>query len=208
MPHSKQNADEILAPHMDRLGKVFPTAWERWEQYGEAAPELRLQTCPRSQASLLSNFATYSAEELFADMAPEVVLTHQPGFLLMIFQSKLHVRLKKFRGAGSYLTSGIPTTQHDLFEMQQPTITGFPEASNCVHGYVLKADNSYFRETTIRCSTGKRLHWTIEVPLLEKGEVIEHRPAQALPAQDRDIVSPGLSSTIMDDRTEEGEVGG
>ncbi len=206
MPHSKQDAQEILDPHMDKLGEIFPTAWDRWEEFGEAAPELRLEVCPRTRSSMLSNFATNAAKKIFAGMGPEVVLTDQPGFLLVIFQSKLHVRLKKYRGGGLYQTHGIPTDQQKLYEAQQSPLPGFPEASNCVHGYVLKADNSYYRETTIKCSTGKRLHWTIDIPL-EEATVVEHRPAQAPPAPSRDIVAPGLSSKIIPD-TEEGEVGG
>jgi hypothetical protein len=201
MPHSQDEAQEILEPHMTKLGEIFPTAWDRWEEFGKAAPELRLEVCPRTRSSMLSNFATNAAEKILAGRS-EVVLTDQPGFLLMIFQSKLHVRLKKYRGGGLYQTHGIPTDQQKLYEGQQP-LPGFPEASNCVHGYVLKADNSYYRETTIRCSTEKRLHWTIDVPLLEQRGTVEQ-----LPASSEGIVPPGLSSTIKEDKAEEGGIGG
>jgi hypothetical protein len=202
MPHSKQDAQEILDPHMAKLSEIFPAAWDRWEEFGETAPELRLEVCSRTRSSMLSNFATNAAVKIFGGMGPEVVLTDQPGFLLMIFQSKLYVRLKKYRGGGSYQTHSIPTDQQKLYDAQQP-LPGFPEASNCVHGYVLKADNSYYRETTIRCSTGKRLHWTINVPLLEQPGTVEQ-----LPASGGDIVPPDLNSTIKEDKAEEGGIGG
>jgi len=202
MPHSKQAAEEILDPHMDKLAEIFPAAWERWEEFGKAAPEVRLEVCPRTRSSMLSNFATNAAEKVFAGRGPEVVLTDQPGFLLMIFESKLHVRLKKYRSGGTYQAYGIPTEQQQLYEAQQP-LTGFPEASNCVHGYILKTDNSYYRETTIRCATGKRLHWTIDVPLLEQRGTVEQ-----LPASSADIVPPDLSSTIKEKKAEEGGIGG
>jgi hypothetical protein len=201
MPHSKAEAEAVLAPYMDQLGQIFPAAWDMWEEFGEKMPQARLQISKRSRASMLNDFAASAAEEVLG--GTEVVLTDQPGFLLMIFDSKLHVRLKKYRSR-TCQTSGIATTQREMFEMQQPTLTGFPEASNCVLGYVLKQDASGYLETPIKCSTGKALHWKLDVPLIERGKVVEH-----LPAHTGDVVEPGISSTLRDDeRTEEGGVGG
>ena len=156
---------------------------------------------------MINDFAATIAEEVLVD-APGVVLTDQPGFLLAIFDSKLNVRLKKYRGRGCQ-TSGIPTTQRELFELQQPTLTGFPESSNCVHGYVLKGDASGFEETAIKCSTGNFLHWKIDVPMGGEGEAggqIEHLsppPSGGLP-------EPGISSAFedQDEEAEEGGIGG
>lgn len=50
MPHSEDEAKAILAPHMEKLGQLFPAAWERWEEFGEKLPEARLQIGPRSRA--------------------------------------------------------------------------------------------------------------------------------------------------------------
>jgi len=203
MPHSKQAAEAILEPYMDQLVEIFPTAWRRWEEFGKASPELRLQICPRTRASMVSNFATRAAEELFDDMSPGVILTDHPRFLLIIFDSKLHVRLKKFRSRSGQ-TSGIPTTQRRMFETQRP-LTGFPESSNCVHGYVLKPDASYFAETAITCSDGNKLYWKIDIPLGggSAGTVVEHRPPPT-----GDSPEPGISSTFEDqDQAEEGGIG-
>jgi hypothetical protein len=203
MPHSQQEAEATFSPYMEPLSMIFPRAWQGWEDYGRLLPERRLQTSLRSRASLLNDFAAAAAEEIFADY-PEVVLTDQPGFLLMIFDSKLHLRLKKYKGR-TCQTSGIPTDQRNLFENQQP-LTGFPEATNCVHGYLLKSDASYFAETAIKCSVGERLLWKIDVPLGDEGEgrVVEHRPAPSGP-----LPEPGISSTIEDqDQAEEGGISG
>jgi hypothetical protein len=90
-----------------------------------------------------------------------------------------------------------------MFEAQQPTLTNFPEASNCVHGYVLKKDASGYAETTIKCSTDKVLHWSIDVPLVESGKV------QELPTRTTDVVEPGISSTLtVDEHAEQGGIGG
>ncbi len=200
MPHSEDEAKAILDPYMDPLGRIFPVAWSKWEEFGEKMPEVRLTVSRRSRASLLNDFGATAAEEIFRDT--NVVLTDQPGFLLMIFDSKLHVRLKKYRGR-TCQTSSIPTDQSELYNAQQPLI-GFPEASNCVHGYVLKADASGFAETAIKCSTDKKLHWKINVPQVSEGKAVEQ-----LPARGADVVEPGISSTLTDDeRTEEGGIGG
>ena len=201
MPHSEAEAEAILSPYMDQLGKVFPAAWDTWEEFGEKMPQARLQVSKRSRASMLNDFGASAAEEIFRDT--DVVLTDQPGFLLMTFDSKLNVRLKKYRGR-TCRTSGIATTQREMFEMQQPTLTGFPEASNCILGYVLKQDASGYLETPITCSTGKVQHWKIGVPLVDASQTVEE-----LPTRSKDVVEPGISSTLTDDeRTEEGGIGG
>jgi hypothetical protein len=202
MPHSEEEAKAILDPYMDQLGRIFPTAWEKWEAYGEAAPELRLDTCPRTKASMLNNFAAKAAEAVFADRGPEVVLTTKPRFLLMVFHSELHLRLKKYRGS-TLRTSGIETGQQQMFEAQQP-LPGMPEATNLVHGYVLKNDGSGIAETAIRCATGKVVHWKINVPLLGEAVVLDHKKAAT-----SEPAEPGISSKIVDGkRTEEGGIGG
>ncbi len=190
---------------MGQLAEIFPRAWERWEEFGKACPDLRLSLSARSRASMVNDFGATIAEELFTGTSG-VVLTDQPGFLLVTFDSKLNVRLKKYRGRGCQ-TSGIPTSQREFFEMQQPTLTGFPEASNCVHGYVLKRDASGLEETAIKCSTGKVLHWKIDVPMGSEGEVggdVEHLspPPSSGPPE------PGISSAFEDEETEEGGIGG
>jgi hypothetical protein len=202
MPHSRQAAEEILDPHMGALSEVFPRAWDSWEQFGAAAPELRLQVCTRTRATMLNNFAAHAAEDVFAG-TPGVVLTDQPKFLLIVFDSELHVRLKKYRGR-SCQTSGIPTKQRKLFETQQP-LTNFPDATNCVHGYVLKPDASGFAETAITCKTGTHLHWKIDIPLGGEGGVLLDRPE----TPSGPLPEPGISSTIEDqDQAEEGGIGG
>lgn len=202
MPHSEDEAKAILDPYMDQLGRVFPTAWAKWEEFGESSPELRLEACPRTKASMLNNFAAKAAEAAFADMGPEVVLTTKPRFLLMVFRSELHLRLKKYRGS-TLRTSGIETGQQQMFEGQQP-LTGMPEATNLVHGYVLKNDGSGIAETAIRCATGNVVHWKIDVPLLGKAVVLDHKQAAT-----SEPVEPGISSKLTDDeRAEEGGIGG
>jgi hypothetical protein len=204
MPHSQPAAEDLLNPHIDKWAEIYPRAWKSWERFGESIPDLRMQICPRTRATMLNNFAVHAAEELFADMGPEIVLTDQPGFLLIVVNSELHVRLKKYRGR-SNSTSGIPTEQRKMFETQQP-ILGFPEASNCVHGYMLKPDASGFVASAITCKTGKELHWRIDVPLGSQGQggIVVERPAPSAPTPE-----PGISSTILDpERAKEGGIGG
>lgn len=204
MPHSEDIAAQMLDPYMEMFGRIFPTAWERWERFGEMTPDLRLQACPRTRASMLNNFAAHAAEEIFDGMGPEIVLTDLPGFLLIIVDSKLHVRLKKYRDRNGQ-TSGIPTGQREIFESQQPII-GFPDASNCVHGYVLKPDASGVSETMITCKTKKVMHWSIDVPMIE-GDSAEITELHAARPGGGEAAEPGISSTMLDEDVEKIEEG-
>jgi hypothetical protein len=201
MPHSEDAAKQLLDPYMARFGQIFPTAWERWERFGESTPDLRLQVNATTRANMLNNFAASAAQEIFTDTGPEIVLTDQPRFLLIIVRSQLHVRLKKFRGS-SCQTSGIQTGQREMFEAQQP-LTGFPDASNCVLGYILKKDASGIAETLISCATKNALHWKLEVPMIATSENVE----ELVTPLRKEVATPGISST-MPERAKEGGIGG
>jgi hypothetical protein len=202
MPHLEDEAKRLLDPYMVLFGQIFPTAWERWERFGESTPDLRLQVTSSTRASMLNNFGASAAEEIFGDTGPEIVLTDQPGFLLVVVESKLHVRLKKYRGR-TCQTSGIPTDQRKMFESQQPLI-GFPEASNCVLGYILKPDASGISETSITCKTKEVMHWKFEVPMIGSGENVEELPTPLR----KEATEPDISSTMTEESTEEGGIGG
>jgi hypothetical protein len=200
---SQSAAEAILEPHLDLLSGVFPVAWEEWERFGEVAPQQRIQVCRRTRASMLSNFAATAAELRLGQLSPEVVLTDRPGFLLLVFNSELHVRLKKYRGSSTQ-TSGIPTTQRQMFQLQQP-ITGMPEATNLVLGYRLKEDASGIESTSITCSTGTRLHWEIDLPFGGEGQVLEFRPKPSGPLPEAGAPEPGISSTLLAPEENENE---
>lgn len=197
MTHSKEEAEDILRPYLVSLGSIFPRAWQSWDQLGEAAPGLRLQLGKRSRASMIHDFATAVAYEVFDGCGPAVVLDDKPGFLLMTFDSKLYVRLKKYKD-GSLQTCGIPTIQRSLFfdqEPIQPTLTGWEDTTNLVLGYRPNAESTAVGSTMISCATRKRAHWTIELEMAElKGKVIKH-PAAATP---RDAEEPEIVSTLTE----------
>ncbi len=199
MPHSEEVAAEILDPYMDHFGRIFPTAWDGWERFGRTNPDLRLQLTKSARAMLLNNFAASAAEEIFAGMGPEIVLTDKPGFLLIVVESQLHVRLKKYRSRDGQ-TSGIPTDQREFFEAQQP-ICAFPEATNCVHGYVLKGDASGYAETMITCKTKKVMHWSIPVPMVAAGANVTELPT-SIP-DSGEVAEPGIKSTMLEEEAEE-----
>jgi hypothetical protein len=199
MPHAQDTTEEILAPHMEALGGLFPAAWERWERFGEEMPDLRVVCCKRTRASMISNFAVTEARTAFASQSPSILLHDLRKFLLIEFDSQLCLRLKKFR-AGGRQTSGIHTRQKRAFEAQEP-LTGMPETTNLVLGYDLNAEETDIAAAAITCRTNGKLHWEIEVPL--PGEIVPIEASTPRP----DIPSPQITSTRTaraDQRTESG----
>jgi len=206
MRHSKAAAEKILQPYMDALAGLFPAAWERWEKLGEALPEYRMNMCPRTRASMLHNFAATDAEAEFDGMAPDVTLHKKRGLLLVGFDSQLYLRFKKYRNA-NYATSGIATDQQQAFEAQQP-LTGFQESTNIVLGYVLNPLANGIASMAVTCSTDGVVDWAIDVPIPAQAAVVDLQPKIDAPVSGADAAVPEISSTIREDRAEDGGIGG
>lgn len=187
MPHSKHAAEVILTPHMDALGTLFPIAWDQWEEFGVKMPALRMQCCPRTRASMVSNFAATAARATFDGMAPTVALHDGHKFLLIEFDSQLCVRLNKFL-SGTRHMSGISTLQRQAFGAQEP-LTGMPESTNLVLGYEVNPDGTQIASMAVSCSTYGKLNWEIEIPLPGQAVVVEQ------PTSDSGPSAPSLTST-------------
>jgi hypothetical protein len=190
--HSREDAEDILGPHLEDLGIIFPAAWNGWESLGEKAPELRMLCGKRSRASLVSDFAVDKAGSVFAGRSPSVILRDGRKFLLLEFDSQLCVRLNKFR-SGTRQMGGIHTRQRQAFAAQEP-LTGMPESTNLVLGYDLNADETEIASVAITCSTNNSLNWEIDVPL--PGETIAidtHAPRP-------DVPSPQITSARPKDQ--------
>jgi len=189
MPHSKDAASAILAPHMEALGGLFSAAWRQWEEFGEKVPDLRMQCCARTRASMVHDFAVSAARVAFGDKAPAVTLHDTHRVLLLDFDSQLSLRLNKFQD-GTHLMGGIHTHQRQAFAAQEP-LTGMPESTNLVLGYTVNADGTDIVATAITCSTRTRTNWVLEIG--EPGETILF----ASPPLGPDPVGPSLTSALQ-----------
>jgi hypothetical protein len=198
--HAKEAAETILSPYMSLLAEPFLAAWDSWKTFGEEQPEKRRHLGKTSRACMVHDWATARARTIFADMGPEVVIyesPESPGFLLIGFDSALMMRLKKYRD-GTFATSGIPTGQQQSFANQEPLV-GFPKATNVVLGYRLDVLQTEIASIAITCSTGGRLHWSLDVPIENEAVVVEAPPSPQAPPP------PSIRST--EDREEREETG-
>lgn len=161
--HSREEAAKILDPYMPLLAEPFPVAWDRWEALGRDFPEVQTQLTPRARANVIYDTAASRARTIFSGLAPKVTVQDTHGFLLLVFEGELHVRLKKFRN-GSLAVSGIPTQQQLDFATQQP-LPGMPRATNLILGYQLDALQTAIGRIAVTCSTGSARHWTLDVPM-------------------------------------------
>ncbi len=193
---SRDVAETILEPYMPLFGEPFPAAWAKWKRFGEEYPDLRRHQTPRTRASAIHDWASERAETVLQGMAPDVTLHRVHGFLLIVVEGQLHIRLKKFRSG--LRTSGIATGQQQAFADQRP-LSGMPEATNLVLGYELNVFQTEIARLAITCSIGERVRWAIEIPEPGGGVVVEPAP------QPQEPKSPSIRSTR--DREEGRETG-
>lgn len=190
--HTRDEASKILDTHMSLLGEPFTVAWGRWLELQELAPELQRHLTPRARANVVYDAAAARATTIFSGMAPDVTVHDAHGFLLLVFEGQLHLRLKKFRNGG-LTTSGIPTQQQLDFAAQQP-LPGMPKATNVVLGYQLDAFQTRIERMAITCSTLGKRHWLLDVPQ-PGGAVVQ-------PIKPEGITPPTIRSKREEEETE------
>src|SRR6266545_6072218 len=112
---SRETAQSILAPHQDVIGLCLWNAWDRWLKETGLPVAVRAA----SRANLVYDYAVSEAWRLL-DGRHGLTLTEQRGFLLVTIDEMLLLRFKKYRNGLS--TSGIATSQQQLFASQQLTL--------------------------------------------------------------------------------------
>jgi hypothetical protein len=195
--HSKEQAEQILNPYLSLLAEPFTVAWDRWHGLRAAYPEVQRHLTPRARASIIYDCAAARARTIFSGLAPAVTLTDAYGFLLISFESQLHMRLKKFRNGG-LSTSGISTQQRLAFEGQQMILSNFPMSTTVVLGYSLNQLQTEIERVAVKCSTYGKLNWVLDVPQ-GGGAVVQ-------PIKPEGITPPTITSAIeqQDEKEERG----
>ncbi len=172
---SEQEAQRIFGEeHKARFSNCFREAWRRWA----ALPaEARKDLCARSRASIIYDFAATHAVKEFDGVAGVATVDQRDsgGYLSLVFDDTVVVRLKKFRDEGLG-TCGIATQQQQRFAIQEPPLLGFPTTGNLVVGYLLDDLETSISTLAIACSIDGVLQWSIDITKPETGRGDLPRP--------------------------------
>lgn len=155
-PMSRDEADDLLRPHLPAVVAPIRHAWGTWE---ELAPAQRRACRPTTRANWIYDH-TIDCAKVTLDRGPAITYTEQPGFLAVTIEDRVLLRYKKLdEDLG---ICGIKTDQFQMWEHQEP-ISGIPALTNVVAGHTV---DEFGRLGAIHlvCSYGGSVLWTIEVP--------------------------------------------
>ncbi|WP_174535403.1 hypothetical protein [Micromonospora chalcea] len=174
---SVEEANRIIGPHLEDLGKLFTKAWKTWT---DLPPDVKARRTRRTRASWLHDDLTEEARQLFENK-PDVEVTDSRGFLILTFENRLVMRFKKFTSR-SLRTSGIMTYQRQAYETQQFQLPGLPSVTTTVAGYLLDALERDFHRLAVVCPFDGDNLWTIDIPMPgEGGQTVPLSPVAPAP---------------------------
>jgi hypothetical protein len=177
---SREQAIEILSPHLQAIEDCIKEAWKQWERFGEIAPELRKPFNAAERAMFIYRHIVENAKHKFCEIEG-VQISEKRGFLSLIFDGKLVLRFKKFdRGLRS---SGIPTRQYEIWKSQQ-MMPGF-EQTRIIGGYRVDSLKRSLFDIHITCPIGSQNEWSFE---LQKGLSVDVEKIIPESSEERSIV--------------------
>jgi hypothetical protein len=151
---SRDEAEELLAPHMTALCDPIYAAWRAWDHLD---PAIRQPLSSRTRANWLHD-VTVAHAKVTLYKPPVITYTEQPGFLVATVEDKVAVRYKKLdeeRGI-----CGIRTDQLKLWRAQQP-LPGIDRLTNLVAGYTV-SEFGKLESVEIVCLRGYRVLWQLD----------------------------------------------
>lgn len=154
---SREEAANLLRPHVDLFDSCFRLAWADWEKL---KPKTRSTLSARARASIIYDFAASHAKRLFE--AREGVSLHEKrGFLTIHIGEKAEVRLKKL--GRNRKSSNIQTKFQRDYGMQYPLFANEMNPTRLTAGYQLDLLQTGIENVLITCQKGKDLLWFMTV---------------------------------------------
>jgi len=156
---SREDAEALLAPHLDPLRGFVNEGWSDWLDAVKASPFLATARTT-SRANIVYDRISQRAEEYFDGLG--IPTSRKRKFLTVsLDDGRLIMRFKKFESK-SLRTSGIPTQQRMEFELQQVVLDG-TASTHVVVGYLPDELGLDLDVVAIACSYNRNVIWQIDL---------------------------------------------
>lgn len=174
-------AEPILQPYLQRISDAFSRGAGRWRRFTALMPEDAADISRRGQSNMLYDFISHELEREFRGDRPHVCTDRKAGFLVVIFEGRLALRVKKFKANHMYETSGIRTQQRVMWEQQRLPLVGVDTVTHAVAGYFLDDLRQSLKSVAVACRNGRYLEWVIPVPDMLNGAAGNPMPLPYVP---------------------------
>lgn len=170
--HTKEQAEQIIDPYVDKLRECVLEAWERWRA-SDHARHLHWKTV---MGNAMCNYFLEVSTHAFYPMSAKVRVETKPPYIGMFVESALYLRFKK--GKRSLKTSNVLTKSAKAFHDKSMQIDALEGMTRLELVYVPSRDLLDIERIMLVCKDKGRVSWTID--LLARAEpeqtVIEFKP--------------------------------
>jgi hypothetical protein len=201
----KEDAEAILTPWKADIRETMFYGWNAFLRLKDADAEFCATVMPRTRAGIVHDFAIKKARSIFEGQESKGIRTRAEfGSLLVVFDEKLVLRIKKF-GEGERANNSR-TTRQERFDRQCLELPGIPpEATKVTAGYKLNDEQTEIVRIAVSCWCVNSHVWSIGVWEADDGNMLLNfpEPEPIVPTQParKTIVRPK-----GDEKQAEGEV--
>jgi hypothetical protein len=157
---SADEAQELLAPHLNDLAECIFEGWNRWNDLAASNASLSYPLTSRSRATYVNDHMWNAVKTKFASAQDVQVVETASGLRTLLISDRLTLRFKKLDGR--LRPSNIPTRQQEIFESQL-TLDGLPEVTRLTIGYILNRVQTEIDKIAIVLRVNKALIWSFMV---------------------------------------------
>ncbi len=153
---SREEAETILLPHVERLNCCIENGWRAWKtDYAHKSHILR----SRSRAAIVYDEIVHCAIEAFANL-DGVKTVRQRGSLMIFIGNCITLRFKKIRKSGR--CSNIKTETQVMF-LAQMQLPGMLDGTLVHAGYQLDELQQEIKRKAVVCQLDNKVLWEIQL---------------------------------------------
>ena len=94
---SSAEAHSLLARYQPSIAESIHGGVAAWQKIREQCPSEAGRLKPTAIANIIHNNIEHTARSLFANMEPDIYISHDTGFLLLDIEGRVKLRFKKLR---------------------------------------------------------------------------------------------------------------
>src|SRR5574341_1551067 len=156
-PISKEQAQQRIGPHHDRIAEAVYSAWDKLVQ--DVLPLFPGSTV-RFRRNAMYELMIQKGRPLFEDIKGLRLVETKTGRILLIVKDSTGPLILRFKKVNDkFETSNYPTQESLDFDNQTPDLPGIPSGTRITVGYVMNEQETELRSVHIICSKRNRVYW-------------------------------------------------
>ena len=170
---TREDVEKSLNPFAASLRECIVYGYEKWQEFGVRAGDLRMPLDARTRACFINRHIVAKVASVFADNNAVRVVDSRGFVELVLLKSRLIIRFKKLDKKGMSRNILTPA-QRGWFENQAKLPEMLPAATRLIAGYVLDEITANLSRVLVTLPNGpSAVMWKLELPETGGTTIIE-----------------------------------